>query len=148
MGNQTQQHIGRTQQHTATTTEMNKLILCGSLFFSLLLLLPSTSAEKETGEFLADLCAKCNYCTTENADNKCTGCAKCSELLPSKEKPRRENADFAREKNPRRHVWRGARKDAGFVQARMETGLIVARREEDKICQLSLLLNIKMLQML
>merc|ERR1711936_335520 len=113
--------IGTTQQQIGTTPEMNKLILCGSLLFSLLLLLPSTSAEKETGEFLADLCAKCNYCTTENADN-------------------------AREKNPRMHVWRGARKDAGFVQARMETDLIVARREEDKICQLSLLLNIKLLQ--
>merc|ERR1712183_79350 len=103
-----------------TTSEMNKLILCGSLFLSLLLLLPSTSGEKATGEILSDLCAKCNYCTTENAD-------------------------YAREKKQRRDVWRGVRKDAGLVQARMETGLIVARREENKICHLSLLLNIKLL---
>merc|ERR1711970_191990 len=87
MGNQTQQHIG-------TTTEMNKL------FLSLLLLLlpPSTSGEKATGEFLSDLCAKCNYCTTENADNKCTGCAKCSECTPKQRKAKEGKCRFCKRK--------------------------------------------------
>merc|ERR1712181_13397 len=64
------------------TFKMNKLILFGAILVTLMVLLPSISAEEKSSKFLTDLCAKCRYC---KKDPDCTGCARCSECKNRKQ---------------------------------------------------------------
>merc|ERR1711997_522050 len=58
------------QQHA----NMNKALLCSSLFL-LLVCLSQTAEAKEKSAFLTDLCEKCDYC---KEDPTCIGCQHCS----------------------------------------------------------------------
>merc|ERR1712236_30687 len=84
----------QTRPLTGTTLEMKKLVLCGALLLTLLLLLLPSISGDERSKFLSDLCEKCDYCKT---DIECLGCAKCSECTPMQRRVKTGKCRYCKE---------------------------------------------------